>query len=338
MSVYPWQQAAWSDLMRRGENLPHALLIHGARGSGKCDFAVALVRALLCGAREASGVACGTCASCNWVEQRSHPDFAIVEPEAVSTQEMDAEREGERRKRPSAQIGVDQVRDLAGFVNLTSHRGARRIVLIHPAESLNIQAANALLKTLEEPPPQALFLLVSHRAHRIAPTIRSRCQQVRICLPTRQLGLSWLAGQGCPESEVFLALAGEAPLEALRQAGNDASRQRKLLAAALATPESSGALEVAEQTQRYPLADILHWLQTWCYDLAACKLGKGTRYHLDFAQAQRTLAARCETFALLDFERRLSAARRIAEQPLNARLFLESILLPYFAMFRDDRF
>jgi DNA polymerase III subunit delta' len=336
MSPYPWQEAAWLQLMQRGDSLPHALLILGLRGSGKRDFALALARALLCGSRQPSGVACGTCTSCNWVEQRAHPDFAVVEPESMAAPDAHGPDEGERRKKPSAQIGVDRVRELADFVNLTSHRGARRIVLIHPAESMNIQAANALLKTLEEPPPQALFLLVSHRVHRIPPTIRSRCQQVKIGLPTPEVGLRWLKGQDCPEPEVFLALAAEAPLEALRQAGSEASRQRKLLATALAAPHSVGALDVAEQAQRFPLADVLHWLQTWCYDLAACKLGQGTRYHLDFRQAQQALAQGCAAFDLLDLERRLTAARRIAEQPLNARLFLESILLPYFALFADE--
>jgi DNA polymerase III subunit delta' len=334
MKIYPWQEPLWANLMRRTQALPHALLLNGPRGVGKRDFALALAQALLCSAPLASGEACGKCASCNWFGQGSHPDFRCIEPEAITASEADpADAELRREKRPAAQIGVGQVRALANFVNLTSHRGGMRVALLHPAENLNTHAANALLKTLEEPPAHALFLLVSHHARQILPTIRSRCQALTLASPPREAALKWLHERRCQEPELLLGLAGNAPLEALRLAQSDSADQRKAFLTYLAQPRAGTTIGAAEQAQRFALPDVLRWLQTWCFDLLALRMTGHNRYHLDFAEQQGVLVEQCSVFGLLDLERHVAASRRIAEHPLNAKLFLESLLWPYFKLF-----
>src|SRR5207247_4155502 len=113
---------------------------------------------------------------------------------------------------PILEIKIYQVRELADFLNIRSHRGGLRVALVHPAEEMNINAANALLKALEEPPAGAVFLLVSHRPARLLPTIRSRCVALPVAVPPREAALRWLSGQGMPDAERWLAYAGGAPL------------------------------------------------------------------------------------------------------------------------------
>src|SRR5207302_9240848 len=120
-----------------------------------------------------------------------------------------------RTKQPSLFILIEQVRELASFLNVGSHRGALRVALVHPAEDMNANAANALLKGLEEPPAGAIFILVSHRPARLLPTVRSRCVAIPVPIPPREVSLAWLAAEGAANPERWLAFAGGAPLQAL---------------------------------------------------------------------------------------------------------------------------
>src|SRR5262245_58890606 len=148
--TYSWHQGHLDSLLERRDTLPHALLLRGPQGIGKLALAEALAAALLCERPRPDRQACGQCAGCGWAGQGSHPDFRRLEPESYAeSREPDAGAE----KKASQQIQVDQVRALADFIAMTSHRGGRKVVLIHPAETLNASAANALLKNLEEPPP-----------------------------------------------------------------------------------------------------------------------------------------------------------------------------------------
>jgi len=158
--------------------LPHALLLHGPRGVGKLALAERLGQLLLC---EGENRPCGKCDGCRWYLAGTHPDLRRVEPEALA-KGVEPGEEGEegaesssKKKKPSLDIKIEQVRALADFLNLRSHRGALRVALLHPAEEMNPNAQNALLKGLEEPPAGAVFILVSHRPHRLLPTVRSRC-------------------------------------------------------------------------------------------------------------------------------------------------------------------
>jgi DNA polymerase-3 subunit delta' len=177
--IYSWQNDIWRRLMSTKATLPGALLLQGRGGIGKFHLAYTLAQSLLCESPLDSGEPCEHCGSCHWFKIGGHPDFRLLEPEAQSTA---AESTGETDqgkaadKKVSQFITVAQIRELADFVNLTTHRNGLRIILVHPAETMNVHAANALLKTLEEPPPGTLFILVSHQSQRLLPTVRSRCQ------------------------------------------------------------------------------------------------------------------------------------------------------------------
>ena len=167
----PWQELAWSRLRPDGPTRHHALLLRGPSGIGKQCLARALAAAWLCQSPNADASACGSCDSCDWLKAGNHPDFrrlttaAALQAEGQEAAE-DGEGEAASEKRASLQITIEQVRGLATFMGLTTHRGGARVLLIEPAEAMNAAAANALLKLLEEPPPGTRFLLVSHQPRR----------------------------------------------------------------------------------------------------------------------------------------------------------------------------
>src|SRR5689334_16771376 len=145
--IYSWHKTEFGSLLKRKAGLPHALLLRGPRGIGKLAFAESLATALLCEKPAQDGAPCGQCASCGWIGQGSHPDFRRLEPENLARGE-EAEQGAEKKEKASTQISVDQARSLADFIHVSSHRGGSKVVLIHPAEALNVNAANALLKGL----------------------------------------------------------------------------------------------------------------------------------------------------------------------------------------------
>lgn len=327
--AYPWHSRPFEALLTRADRLPHALLLRGREGIGKLAFAEAVARALLCESPQAGGQACGQCPACAWMEQGSHPDFRRLVPESVS-QPVEAEQGGE--KKASAQIQIGQVREIGDFIVMTSHRGGAKVVLIHPAEALNVNAGNALLKNLEEPPPRTYFLLVAHRWHQLLPTIRSRCEQVVLTAPTHAVARDWLGRQKLRDADLALAQAGGAPLLALKF-DEDYWRQREALLTAI-TRSGFDSLSTAEQLRETAPALVVGWLQKWAFDLVSRKVTGRVRYNPDFSDAIATAAARLDLIEALRFQRYMVRLQRIVSHPLNARLFLEQLLLAYAALLR----
>ena len=335
--LYPWQSAIWDEIWRAGDDaMPHAMLLYGGAGLGKLAFAEALAKSLLCSDRGAGDQACGRCDSCRFMAQNAHPDFRYIFPEAE--QETSDVAVGDaatgKEKKGSEFITVNQIRALADFVSLTSHQGGRRVALIAPAEQLNLNAANGLLKMLEEPPGSAIFLLVTNQLSRILPTVRSRCRLVRMPVPASVDAKNWLAEQGCKEPALDLALAVQAPLEALRTAEDlEWHRLRKMFCEALSRPDDADVIGIAESLQKAPAAQVMRWLQTWTYDLVSQKTTAKCRYHADYLQLISNLNKNSQLIDLLAFNRDILDSRRLIHHPLNPKLFWESILIKYFALF-----
>lgn len=334
MNSHTWNEAVWQRLLQLRGQLPHALLFHGRAGIGKLVLAEQLAQLLLCENPQADGhEACGVCSSCHWLRQGSHPDFMKLQPAALDENEPDGEI-AERKSPPAGQhISVAQVRELTQFVQLSTHRGGLRIALIHPAEAMNAAAANALLKTLEEPPPNILLILVSHQSSRLLPTILSRCHQIRFTLPSTDAAQSWLIQQGVRETRACLAQAGGAPLLAIQLADADYQERRRGFLTGLVKMHVADTLRIAEHHAKQPLPDMVHWLQLWVHDLASLRLAGRLYYQLDYEQELRGMAGRANLSKLLDFQRRLQAARASVQHPLAAQMVLEDLLLEYAGLF-----
>lgn len=194
---YPWHASLWASLSRQFDQLPHALLLQGRPGLGKHAFAVQLARALLC-AQPQSGVACGRCHGCRLFQAGNHPDLS-----------------GVGLLEEARSITVDQIRVLGEFLSLRPHTASRKLVIISPAEAMNIHAANSLLKLLEEPPLGSLLLLVTSHPARLPATVRSRCGRVLFRAPSNEEARTWLQarpGGNGEASQRLLELAGGAPL------------------------------------------------------------------------------------------------------------------------------
>lgn len=194
----PWAQhrldaalAAW-----RAGRLGHAQLVCGPEGLGKRAMVEALAARLLCDAAP-EGPTCGTCRGCGLRQAGTHPDLRILTFEEVPKSSP---------ARLRTELVVDQVRALSASMHMTSQRGGSQVVVIDPADALNTAAANALLKTLEEPADNRFLILVSAAPHRLPATIRSRCQRIDIGLPPQTDALAWLLTQGHPNARANEAL------------------------------------------------------------------------------------------------------------------------------------
>lgn len=196
----PWHREAWQRLGRRRERdaVPHALLLAGPAGLGKRDFAHRLERLLLC-AEPVDGEACGQCRACRLLEAGTHPDHVAIGLEPA--------RSGKLRK----EIVVEQVRGLSARLAMASQFGGRQVATVDPADAMNPSAANALLKTLEEPTPASVILLVADAPWRLPATIRSRCQRIDFRLPSWDDALQWLQQTGVAQAETALQAAGGNP-------------------------------------------------------------------------------------------------------------------------------
>jgi DNA polymerase-3 subunit delta' len=326
---FPWHIAALERLVAQRERLPHALLVQGAAGIGKTRFAQALAAAALCETPH-RGLACGVCASCHWFEQGNHPDYREVIPEAAEEDDgTEEEAQGKGEKAKSVVIKIEQVRALADFMSLSTHRAGWRVLVLHPAEALHPNAANALLKTLEEPPPRTLIVLVSDRPARLLATIRSRCRVLALPMPAPADALAWLRAEGVPEPQAALAAAGGAPLLAQRAAEPDEAQFRRKLVAELARPGGADALQFAGNVDREGVERLIHGLQTWVQDLVRVRMGGKPRHHIEQGAALSARARTSDLERLFALDRELAEARRLAAHPLNARLLAEHLLTAY---------
>jgi DNA polymerase-3 subunit delta' len=338
VTTYPWQQAAWEQLQQMRERLPHAILFHGAAGSGKTAFIEAFAQALLCENLRPGGHACGECASCGWFIQHNHPDYRRIRPEALEDEptvaegeEGEADKKAKASKTPSKEIKIEQVRGLADFMNISTHRQGVRVVVLYPAEAMNMPASNALLKMLEEPPPGTVFLLASNSLDRLLPTILSRCRKFALPMPAHGEALAWLAAQGVQDAEGWLREQGGAPLLALAQAETGNREELDALLQLLARPSADAALKTAERLSKAPLASLVAWEQRWLYDVLSCKLSGKIRYYPRYQKELAALAANVHTANLLKAIKGANERRAVADHPLSPKLFVEDMLLEYTA-------
>ncbi|MBI5278053.1 MAG: DNA polymerase III subunit delta' [Burkholderiales bacterium] len=315
----PWIAAQLRDLLsQRG----HAWLLHGPSGLGQYELGLALAQAWLCDDPRADGP-CGHCESCHAVEVRAHTDLCVLMPETVMIEtgwplgeKAQADIDDKKRK-ASKEIRVDALRDAIEFTQRTSGRSRGKAVLVYPAERMNHVTANALLKTLEEPPGGAQFVLATESAHQLLPTIRSRCLGHALVWPAEAEALAWLQEEGvAPDAAAaLLRAAGGRPSDALRlhRAGRD-PRAWSLLPKAMVRGDVSA---VADWTP----AEAVDALQKLCHDVLAVRAGAEPRF---FQPAD--LPRPASVGSLTQWARDLATLARTVEHPYNAGLFLESLV------------
>ena len=325
MKIFKWHTQTMLQLVAQRSKLAHALLIYGREGTGEIDFAIAFAQTLLCEKPSPSGLACGECPACNWFLLGNHPDFRLIQPDSFFAG-GDEDLPEQKKEKRSNQIRIEQVRELQDFLSVGTRRRGHRVIVLHPADTMNPQTQNALLKSLEEPPPSTVFMLVTNRPHRLRPTVRSRTRAVPLPFPDRTDAAEWLAKEGFAESEAMLALSGGAPLAALRAAESDPHRRG--LTKALLDPRFD-VISTVEHCLKVETPEATGWLQRWTYDLIRSRISGTVRYHPSEAAALARLAQRAEPVALTAYWRVLARARALAQHPLNARLFFEDLLFQY---------
>ncbi|NLY65264.1 MAG: DNA polymerase III subunit delta', partial [Alcaligenaceae bacterium] len=291
----PWQTEIAAQWLGNKERFSHAWIIHGIEGIGKFQFAHAAANSLLCETPK-NGIACGHCESCAWVKSGNHPDLRVVLSDAMAIQQgfatsAESEEEGGSKKTISQDIRIEQVRQLEKLFNVSTHRGGYRVIVLYPAESLNTASANALLKVLEEPPENTIFLLVTHSIQRLLPTLLSRCRRLALPVPDQALALSWLQEKGVEEASVWLAATGGAPLSAFKYSQSEHEPVRYWLSAfaeALARREMPDLDKMAELLDKLPAAQWIDSLQRFVFDIYLNCHGQTPRYFP--VLAQRTAA------------------------------------------------
>ena len=338
-SIYPWHDSSWEALRELQARMPHAILFHGAAGTGKSVFIERFAQALLCENVRADGHACGACVSCGWFTQHNHPDYRRVRPEALEESPPDGEegvdadtgKKSKAVKAPSKEIKIEQIRALADFMNISTHRQGLRVVVLYPAEALNTPASNALLKTLEEPPPGTVFLLSCNGLDRLLPTILSRCRKFALPMPDHAQATAWLNEQGLADADSWLREQGGAPLAALAQSETGNREDMEALLHMLAHPSIESALKTADRLSKSPLSMIVSWQQRWLYDLLSLKLSGSIRYFPRYQKELAALASKVHTSNLMRAIKSANERRATSDHPLSPKLFVEDMLLDYTA-------
>ncbi|MBI2379899.1 MAG: DNA polymerase III subunit delta' [Gammaproteobacteria bacterium] len=300
-ALLPWQTASWAGLaqaLNQGR-LPHGILLHGPAGIGKERLALTLAERLMCAEAIGEALACGRCKSCQLMASGTHPDFQRVAPE-----------EGKK------QIGIAQVRELRERLAQTAQQGRWRVAVLAPADAMNVNSANALLKTLEEPGADTVLILVTARLSAVPITVRSRCRLLAQALPVREQSAAWLRDQGLDSEALDAALAEEpAPLRALDLVTSGALAARREWVAAFEAL-ASGRAEPVSSANRLGTASLSEILVCFQRFLAQ--------------RARAGIAGAGE----LRFAERLAEAKALSQSTANVNglLILESLFTVWFEL------
>ena len=319
-----WRPAPWigSQCAELAGQPGHALLLHGPSGLGQYALALALARRWLCLTPE-EGAACGRCSSCHAIDVRTHADLCVLMPETLAMElgwPLDEKSQADiddKKRKPSREIRVEAMRDAIEFAQRTSAADHGKVVLIFPAERMNAVTANALLKTLEEPPGDARFLLASESAQDLMPTIRSRCIGVQMRWPSPDAAVEWLVGQGVDPTDApaLLQAFGGRPDDALAGARAGFTQRNW---SGLPRAMQRGDVQALQELGAPALVDLM---QKLCHDLHRQVHQQAPRY---FRAEDLPTAPTVQVLA--DWARSLSRARRTVEHTFQPGLQVEALL------------
>ena len=263
LKVFPWQNSQWQLITSAHAQgrLAHALLLTGAEGLGLDQFAYALAAKLLCTEKTNAESPCGSCKACVLFQAGNHPDLYNIQPEDIGKQ-----------------IKVDVIRQLITSIYVTSQYGEYKLAIINPAEAMNASSANSLLKTLEEPPENSLFILISTNPNLLPVTIRSRCQRINFTAEYGEEVKDWLQTRLKAENidiDSLLTMAQGAPLKALALFESDALTQQETLLEDLQSlrTRQSDPIKVAEKWLAQDAGQVILYLLHFFIVMSRLKLG-----------------------------------------------------------------
>lgn len=304
--IFSWQQSTWDKFAsaRSNDHLPHALLLSGADGVGKLEFANSMVKSLLCISPE-NYQACNKCQGCKTYESGANPDYLHIEL-----------LEGKQ------QISVDQVRELSKFLNYTRSFDAYRVILLNPTERMNVNAANSLLKSLEEPATNTIIILLATQLSRIIPTIKSRCQLLHIPTPNKKQALEWLQTHA-PEiknPESTLRLVNGIPLHAI-DLDEEIGVKREALAIDILDIilENKSVTESAKQWEKFDRLSLIDWQIFWLQSFI-----KNTT---DLAATQKKIKEKIPTSQQWTLYQALMTQKQLVHTSVNSLIFVENMLI-----------
>jgi DNA polymerase-3 subunit delta' len=368
--IAPWLHLIWDAINLSA--FPSAVLLHGQSGIGKFKFSIELAKALLCEASEAEKP-CSQCEACRWFDSGNHPDFIALVPEThrkllprgnfegdigalKKTKASQADGDGDvPEKKEKKSISIEDARSAIEGLSIGSYRGGNRVILVYPLEMLRADSANTLLKSLEEPPENTIFILLADRLDLVLPTIRSRCRLLSALRPDRAAGLEWLQMQlnhvpdlklNDADVEAIYDEQGGAPYAVLdylmarhNQDEKDdltiAIQASKYLLLAMSQGARINWLDVADKTQKARYSVLLATMQRWVSDLQSCAQMGVPRYYPKHGAAIKALAQQARLVKLICFWKSLIQARRHENHPLATRIQLEALLSQYQQVFED---
>ena len=368
--IAPWLESIWDDIQFSA--FPSAVLIHGQSGIGKFEFSIELAKALLCES-QAAVKPCNQCEACRWFDSGNHPDFIALVPEThrkllphgdfdtdmdVPKKSKLSQADGDSdapEKKEKKSISIEDARSAIEGLSIGSHRGGNRIILVYPLEMLRADSANTLLKSLEEPPNNTIFILLADRLDRVLPTIRSRCRLLSAPRPDRTTGLQWLRNQlnvlpglkvTDSDMESIYDEQGGAPyavFDSLVARHNQDDKDELTIAIQasryLLQAMSQGArinwLDTAEKIQKARYSILLATMQRWVSDLQSAAQKATPRYYPKHEASIQSLAQQARLPKLIRFWKSLIQARRHENHPLAARIQLEALLSQYQQVFED---
>ena len=319
INEYPWHQSSWDKVVtaRTKNHLPHALLLSGAEGTGKLDFAKKLVTSLLC-TSPVNNKACQSCQSCKTYQSGANPDFLNIE-----------------LLEDKQQISVDQVRQLSQFISYTRSFNAYRVILLNPAERMNQNSANSLLKSLEEPASNTVIILVATHLSRLLPTIKSRCQLITLPSPSKEQAIGWMKEQSSDLSnenaEELLSMSQGHPLTALNITEEDLLQRQEFAEELLSVCLQQKTLtEIAKKWEKFDHAILLNWQITWVQSFIKIQMASQDAVKTETQNFSDTLLQLSKTLSQSHqwaLYQQLIIQKKYIHTSVNSLMFIENMLL-----------
>jgi len=341
--LYPWNQTIWDSLIRPKQRLPHGLIFCGSEGLGKLNLAMRLSQQVLCASPDSNNEPCDECRNCHLFAAGTHPDFHFICSEEAAFRDsllsakygaryLPDMRRGKGVKLKSV-IGVDQIRALIDKSSTHTHIADHRVILISPAQAMNINAANALLKLLEEPPASTLIILVCITSESLPATIRSRCMQIPFAAPDRNVATNWIKSQNPDFSEVNSAieLANCAPLKALEYLESGFMERRiDLFSDVERLVDLSGdPIKIASNWKDCGTQLSINWLHGLICDLVYVYMSKNPPrlFNSDLKDRLKNLLKKINLQELFNIYHKIGSEKMLVAGPLDDSLFLEETLI-----------